>query len=249
MTLAAIGVFITVLIGSCLQRISGMGVGLIAGPVISLFIGPVQGILLVNVLATLNAALTTLTVRRDVCWRKFVSIAPYLVLGAVPGALLIRAVSSSLLMVIVGVLLLIALGVVTLGKRHLPRVEGPVPAAASGVVGGFMNTLAGIAGPAITVYAQAARWDQRTYAATLQPIFMVGGATSFAIKEFTGAAEVGALGVELWVAGGLAMVLGLTAGTRLAPSVPSDKARNIALGLAFLGGGTAVVRGAAGLLM
>ncbi|WP_288833760.1 sulfite exporter TauE/SafE family protein [uncultured Corynebacterium sp.] len=248
MTAAAAGLFTAVLLGSLLQRVSGMGLGLIAGPVVSILLGPVEGILLVNVLAAVNATLTAVTVRKNVDWRKFASIAPYLVLGAVPGAILIRHSPTDLLLVIVGVLLLIALSVVTLGKRYVPRVNGALPAAISGVIGGFMNTLAGVAGPAITVYAQAARWEQRVYAATLQPIFVVSGVVSFAIKELTGAADVSALGPELWIAGLAAMVLGIFLGVRIAPHVPSSKARNIALGLAILGGGTALVRGAAGLL-
>ena len=64
---------------------------------------------------------------------------------------------TNVLLVLVGALLLLALSVVTLGKRYVPRVEGAVPAALSGVIGGVMNTLAGVAGPAITVYAEAAR--------------------------------------------------------------------------------------------
>ncbi|MCT1696026.1 sulfite exporter TauE/SafE family protein [Corynebacterium sanguinis] len=248
MTAAAIGLFLAILVGSCLQRISGMGVGLIAAPILSLLIGPVEGVLVVNVLATANAALTTLTVRDRVDWSKFASIAPYLVLGAVPGAFLIRAVSTDVLLVIVGVILLIALSVVTLGKRFVPVVEGRVPAAVSGVIGGFMNTLAGVAGPAITVYSQAARWDQRTYAATLQPIFMVGGAVSFAMKELTGAADLAAVDPVLWVSGGIAMAGGIFLGVRISPHVPSVKAHAIALTLAVLGGVTALVRGGAGML-
>ncbi|SDL69255.1 hypothetical protein SAMN04488535_0437 [Corynebacterium mycetoides] len=247
MTVAALGLFAAVLVGSCLQRISGMGVGLIAAPILSLLIGPVEGVLVVNVLATVNAFLTTFTVRENVDWKKFAAIAPYLVVGAVPGALVIRAVSTDVLLVIVGVLLLIALSVVTVGKRYVPVIRGRLPAAISGAVGGFMNTLAGVAGPAITVYAQAARWEQRTYSATLQPVFMVSGAVSFAVKEFTGAANLATVDPALWVAGGVAMAGGLFLGTRIAPRVPSATARTIALGLATLGGVTALVRGVIGL--
>ncbi|WP_342319651.1 sulfite exporter TauE/SafE family protein [Corynebacterium mayonis] len=248
MTAAAVGLFIAVLLGSTLQRVSGMGLGLIAAPVVSLLIGPVEGILVINVLATVNAALTTLTVREFISWRNFGAIAPFMVLGALPAALLVGATSPNVLLIAVGVLLLLALSVVTLGKRYVPVLEGPVPAAISGALGGFMNTLAGIAGPAITVYAQAARWEQRTYAATLQPIFMVSGAVSFAMKELTGAANVSAVGNELWIAGGFAMVLGIFLGIRITPHVPSNQARALALGLAILGGVTALVRGIIGLV-
>ncbi|WKD57762.1 Sulfite exporter TauE/SafE [Corynebacterium capitovis DSM 44611] len=247
MTLA-VGVFAVVLVGSLLQRVSGMGLGLLAAPVISLMIGPVEGVLLVNVLATMNALMTTLSVRRDVDWKKFASIAPYLAVGAVPGAFLIRAVSANVLLVIVGVLLLIALGAVTLGERFVPRMEGRGPAAIAGTAGGFMNTLAGAAGPAITVYSHAARWDQRTYAATLQPIFMVSGATSFAIKQLSAAGSLESIDGSMWAAGLLAMVAGIAAGTAIAPRVPGNRAHALALGLAVAGGLTALARGVLGLL-
>ena len=243
MTATAAGLFLAVVIGSFLQRISGMGMGLVAAPVLSLLLGPVEGVLVVNMLAVINAVLTTVTVHKDVDWRKFASIAPYLVVGAVPGVVVIRAVSPAVLLIVVGVLLLVALGVVTLGKDRVPMVESRFAAAAAGAAGGFMNTLAGVAGPAITVYSQAARWDQRTYAATLQPIFVVSGAVSFAMKELTGAAEVGGIDPVLWVAGIAAMLIGIYLGVRVAPRVPTARARAIALSLAVAGGATALVRG------
>ena len=106
-----------------------------------------------------------------------------------------------------------------------------------------MNTLAGVAGPAITVYAEAARWPQNVYAATLQPIFLVGGSLSFTVKVLSGAADITAIEPALWAATLTALVAGIAAGTKLAPRVPSTIAHRIALGLAFLGGATALVRG------
>ena len=241
--LVALGVGAAVAVGACLQRISGMGVGLIAAPVLSLLLGPVDGILLVNLLAVINAATNTWGMRADVDWKKFAPIALALVFGVVPGTWVVANAPTNVLLVLVGALLLLALSVVTLGKRYVPRVEGAVPAALSGVIGGFMNTLAGVAGPAITVYAEAARWPQRVYAATLQPIFLVAGTLSFTVKVVAGAADVAGIEPALWVATLAALAVGIGAGKRLAPRVPSTTAHRIALGLAFAGGATALVRG------
>lgn len=241
--LVAFGVGAAVAVGACLQRISGMGVGLIAAPVLSLLLGPVDGILLVNLLAVINAATNTWGMRADVDWKKFAPIALALVIGVVPGTWVVANAPTNVLLVLVGALLLLALSVVTLGKRYVPRVEGAVPAALSGVIGGFMNTLAGVAGPAITVYAEAARWPQRVYAATLQPIFLVAGTLSFTVKVAAGAADVRGIEPALWVATLAALAVGIGAGKRLAPRVPSTTAHKIALGLAFAGGATALVRG------
>ena len=241
--LVAFGVGAAVAVGACLQRISGMGVGLIAAPVLSLLLGPVDGILLVNLLAVINAATNTWGMRADVDWKKFAPIALALVIGVVPGTWVVANAPTNVLLVLVGALLLLALSVVTLGKRYVPRVEGAVPAALSGVIGGFMNTLAGVAGPAITVYAEAARWPQRVYAATLQPIFLVAGTLSFTVKVAAGAADVRGIEPALWVATLAALAVGIGAGKRLAPRVPSTTAHKIALGLAFAGGAAALVRG------
>lgn len=247
MILAAV-VFLTVLVGAFLQRVSGMGLGLIGGPVLMIAMGPVDGILVLNVLAAVNAAMSTLTVYKDVHWRNFAIISAVLVLGAVPGAWLIRAVSPDWLLIVAGALLLIALSVVTIGKRHVPQVSGTAPMALSGVVAGFMNTLAGIADPAITVYATAARWPQRMYAATLQPIFMVSGAISFGIKLVTGAADLSAVNPIVWPVGLVAMAVGIFLGVKVAPHVPRARAYQLALGLAVFGGVVALGRGLVGLI-
>lgn len=241
--LQVLGVGVAVAVGAAMQRISGMGVGLIAAPVLSLLLGPVDGVLLVNLLAVINAATNTWGMRADVDWQKFAPIALAMVLGVVPGAWVVASAPTDVLLILVGALLLLALSIVTLGKRYVPRVEGVLPAAVSGAVGGFMNTLAGVAGPAITVYAEAARWPQKVYAATLQPIFLVGGSLSFTVKVLSGAADITAIEPALWAATLTALVAGIAAGTKLAPRVPSTIAHRIALGLAFLGGATALVRG------
>ena len=112
----ALGVFLAIAVGSCMQRVSGMGVGLITGPVISILLGPVEGIMVLNILACANAAATTVTVRRNVQWRYVWLIGSVLVIGSVPAAFLIAATETAPLLIIVGALLLIALAVVTFGK-------------------------------------------------------------------------------------------------------------------------------------
>lgn len=241
-------IFIVVVIGSAMQRISGMGLGLIAGPVLVVIMGPVEGILVVNILAFLNAAATTMTVREYVDWRKFALISSVLIVGSVPAALLVREVSGDLLQALVGGLLLLALAVTTFGKRFIPPVSGTAPAVVAGIAGGFMNTLAGIAGPAITVYAQASRWPQQSFAATLQPIFMVAGLISFLTKVLSGAGDLTQTDWLIWPVGVLGMALGLWIGVQLSRKVPREQARKLSLLLATAGGLTALIRGISGMI-
>lgn len=236
-------VFGTILIGSCMQRVSGMGVGLLGAPVLSLAMGPVGGVMVVNVIAAVNAALSTWTQRRDVDWRKFALIGSVMVVGAAPGAWLITVISPAVLQIIVGALILLALGVTTIGRRYIPAATGKAPALVAGVVGGFTNTLAGVAGPVITVYAQASRWDQRTFAATLQPLFIVSGTLSFFIKWLSGAGDIGSEPWGIWPAALLAIILGITGGMWIAQRTDRATAHRLALVLAGAGALTVLVRG------
>ena len=197
----ALVIFFVVVAGSTLQGVSGMGLGLIGGPILMLIMGPVEGILVINVLACVNAILTTVSVRENVSWKKFGLIAPVMVIGSLAAALLIRRMDTAGLMVVVGAALLVALAVVTFGKKFVPAMAGIGPAISAGILGGFTNTLAGVAGPVITVYAQAAKWPQQVYAATLQPIFVVGGFFSVLTKTLTGAANFDGFPWVMWPAG------------------------------------------------
>ncbi|WP_448855117.1 TSUP family transporter [Corynebacterium camporealensis] len=241
--MTAVAIMLTVAFGSSLQRISGMGLGLVGGPILTLLLGPVQGIMVINVLACLNAALTTYTVREWVDWKKFALISSVMVIGSIPAAVLVSRVESSTLLIIVGASLLIALSIVVFGNRFVPRTEGKTPAVVAGVIGGFTNTLAGIAGPVITVYAQAARWPQQMYAATLQPIFMVGGAVSFIVKGLAGAGGGFSTDWLIWPAGIAGMVIGVTLGNLLAGKVSRILAHRLSLIVAFGGAASALIRG------
>ena len=239
--------FLVVFFGAFFQRVSGMGLGLVAGSALAVMLGPVEGILVVNVLAFVNAGLTTLSVRHYVDWKMFGTIAPMLLAGSIPGAVLIMTVSMGWMQIIVGTLLLIALTIVVAGSKIMPPVRGKLPALIAGIMGGFMNTLAGVAGPAITVYAQAAKWDQRAYAATLQPIFVAASTFSLLMKLLLGSGTLTGIDPWLWVVGFVAMVTGILMGAHFGEKLPRERARAIALSLAAVGGVLAIARGIAAL--
>ncbi|WP_295625335.1 sulfite exporter TauE/SafE family protein [uncultured Corynebacterium sp.] len=247
-TWALLVIALVALIGACLQRVSGMGLGLIGAPVLSLMVGPVAGVLIINVLAAVNAIFQTLSVRENVDWRKFWLIGPVMVVGAVPGAWVVHSTPTAPLQVIVGGIVLLGLAVTTFMPKHM-RVDGSGYAMASGAAGGFMNTLAGIAGPAITVYAQASRWPQKTFAATLQPLFFVSGAVSLVAKEFSAAEPlIPTAPWYLWAIGFVAMIAGLKIGTRIARRTDVRKARRLALIVASSGAAVTLIRGLIGMI-
>lgn len=231
-----------VILGSLLQRVSGMGVGLVVSPTLVLLIGPVGGVLLTNLTTVVSAALIAIAVRRDIDWHRYLHVAPMIIVGTVPGALLVGAIDRGWLEVGIGALLLVTLATTALAR--IPPVGGPVPAATAGAVGGFLNTTVGVAAPAMLLYAQATGWSQRSFAATLQPIFFTMGLMSVAAKialGSTSATGLPSLGITLTV---VAMVpVGILAGGRVARSVSASAGRRVAVVVVTVGALTTLVRG------
>lgn len=231
-----------VILGSVLQRVSGMGVGLVVSPTLVLLLGPVGGVLLTNLTTTVSAALIAVAVHRDIEWRRYLHLAPLIIVGSVPGALMVGAVDRGWLEVVIGALLLATLA--TTALIRIPAMSGPLPAAVAGAVGGFLNTTVGVAAPAMLAYAHATGWAQRSFAATLQPIFCTMGAVSIVTKVGLGAAPIGGLpplGIALTV---VAMVpVGILVGGRVARRLSASTGRKIAVVVVTVGALTTLVRG------
>ncbi|MBC2681179.1 sulfite exporter TauE/SafE family protein [Corynebacterium anserum] len=239
----ALLIFAAFLAGSVLQRVSGMGLGLVAGPVMSLVLGPVEGILFLNVLATVNALLGTWTVRRSVPWRTVALLGSVMILGAAPAAWVILNISTAVLNIVVGILLLIALFIVTAGRTWIPPFQGRIPAITAGILAGFMNTVAGVAGPALTIYALGSRWKHAEYVAALQPLFAISGALAVIVKTVGSHVTLEGTPPGDWAAGFGAVALGVFLGIKLARMVDRAIARRIAIAVALAGASSVMFRG------
>ncbi|MCT4574421.1 hypothetical protein N3930_46760, partial [Bacillus thuringiensis] len=79
------------------------------------------------------------------------------------------------------------------------------------------------------IYSRLSRWEQRSFAATLQPIFMTMGAASVISKITLGSVDLNAdAGLPLgWIVPGIvaAVLVGILIGTGLAQRVPVQAAR------------------------
>ncbi|GAA1102115.1 sulfite exporter TauE/SafE family protein [Nesterenkonia jeotgali] len=235
-----------VLIGTILQRVTGTGVGLVVAPVLSLLLGPAFGVLVTNMTTFVSGCLIMIAVWSHVSWRRFWLIMPASVLGAIPGAWVVGQLSAGWLSIIVGAIVVFALAV-TVALPRLPHLPGRSAGLTAGLIGGFFNTTSGVAAPVMVIYSRVSRWDQRSFAATLQPIFMTMGAVSVIAKLAMGSVEVnGQAGPPLgWLFPVIVVtvIAGILLGTQLAKRVPIPTARALAMTLAGLGGAGAIIRG------
>lgn len=233
---------IAILVGGILQRVSGLGMGMVCAPVLALLMGSAQGVLVTNGTATVAGFMIGLAVWRHADWRRVVIICLAAIPGAIAGALLVRDLPAAWLQVIIGAVVL--LGVVTAARvPRLPYLPGSVAPVVAGAVGGLCNACAGVAGPTMVVYSRLSRWEQKSFAASLQPIFMTLGAMSVATKLaiarnvvvhrpwWFALLVVGTVAVAMWIGG------------KLARRVSSEHARTLAMLIAAGGAITTLVRG------
>lgn len=234
---------VAVLIGASLQRASGTGVGLVVAPVMALLFGPAEGVLLTNATTTLSGLLLTLTVWNDVDWKKIRSLSAWAIPGAILGAFLVSILPGSALQIIIGVIVLIAL-LVTFVVPQLPEVKSPWARRTAGAMGGCFNTTAGVAAPAMVIYANMSRWDQSSFAATMQPTFMVMGLMSVLLKVLVFPVP-GMTMPPWWLLPVLAVtiLLGAVIGTAISKRISKKAARNVANTLALIGGIVVLLRG------
>lgn len=239
----ALVILAAVLVGATLQRIAGMGLGLVVAPLLSVLLGPVTGVLISNAAGGFSALLVLVVLRGDVDWRRFTRMAPLIVLGSILGALTVRAIGSAWLEILVGATVLLALSwTLLVGARVRP--QGVSAALGAGTAAGFMNTTAGVAGPAMTVYAVATDWQQRSFAATLQPVFLLASVSALVSKGALGSVPAGGVAPWwVWAMVAVAVATGVGLGGVGARWVSSGTARRAAVSIAMLGAVLTLARG------
>lgn len=247
MSAAALALLVgAVLLGGITQRISGMGMGLMISPILALVLGPATGVTVANMTTFFSALMIGFVLRAGIDWRRVALFVPSAVIGSVPGGILVRDMHSGWLSVLVGAVILMALAITLWADRmtmlpNLTHVAWIIPFSA---VGAFLNTVSGISAPALVIYALASSWDQRSFAATLQPFFLWVGALSVTVKIAVGATPISEL-PDPWILPIIlaAVVAAVVIGSRLARRVSPHSARRVAIAVAGLGAVSSLVRG------
>ena len=236
-------VALSVLVGALSQRITGMGFALVASPLVVILLGPFDGVLVVNLCGVVSAALIVPRVWRNIEWRTFAWLVIPAVIAIVPGSLLVTRLPGPITQLSIGVLVIVAL--TTLMIRRTTFVAAARPAAiVAGAASGFMNTAAGVGGPAISIYAVMMRWPQVKFAATLQPYFVVVGTASLVTKSLFSDGALPQLDALSWLVIVAALIVGLVLGEVLNSHVSHRAARIAVVIIAYVGGAVAIIDGA-----
>lgn len=230
--------------GAIAQRVAGLGFAMVVSPFVVLVLGAHQGVVLVNLCGVFSSLLVIHHVWKRVRWKAFLWLIIPALVGSLPGSFLANWLPGGPLAIVVGVVVLLALGSSLVLSRRGTRIKESGPnRSVAGLFAGFTNSLSGVGGPVLTAYAELSRWQQKDFVAMLQPFFIITGAFSAATKVVADPSTMPVLDWWQWLLLAAMIVLGVQVGHRLAPKVPDQLARRIVVVLAVIGAVTAVVKG------
>lgn len=172
---------LAVLVGVVLQRITGSGVGAVSAPPLILILGPVAGVQVLHVVAALCSLVLLVSCWRDVDWRR-TAVLTGTALAATPfGVVLAFALPEAVLQIAMGLVMLAALFTIeALARTWLMRNRLGI--VATGVLGGVANGTVGLAGPLMSAYAVASRWQLPGFVASMQMCWLVVNVAAAAMK-------------------------------------------------------------------
>lgn len=230
--LAAIAV--SVVLGAVVQSVVGLGLGLVAAPVVTLLAPELMpGSLLV--LGMVLPVFTLARERRDVDWSGFGWAMPGRIAGTVVGAWVVATVSPRDLGVAVGLAVLLAV-VLTAWAIRVPVTRTTLGVA--GFTSGIAATTSAIGGPPMALLYQ--HRPARQVRSTLAVYFVVGSGLSLVTL-----AVAGQLPVEQLALGALmvpVLLLGVAVGERARDRVPAARFRALVLAVSAVSAVVLVVR-------
>lgn len=231
----------SVLVGAGMQRLTGMGLTLVASPLLVLLLGANNGVSLLMALGFASSITLVITLWRKVEVRTAGKLFVPALVGLVPGAWLIRVLPAPVLSIVLGVLVVVAI-LASVASERARVFKGTPGLLSAGFLSGFMNAISGVGGPPVVLYALSTGWPQESFVATLQ-LYFTGislatlGARGWPVLDWT-----------VWAIAFGALAIGLFLGNVLTRRVSAGAARVLMIAIALAGAIATIVKGVVALV-
>jgi uncharacterized membrane protein YfcA len=223
-----------VALGATLQRATGLGFALVAGPFLVIVLGPFTGVVLANLLCAAINLIVLCSTMRALRGRLAAKMTLGVLVGVPLGAWVVTSLPGPVLLIAVSVTW-VACGNPLSFLRHR---TGPV---LSGFASGLFNSTAGTGGPPLAVYALSTNWEQRSFVPTVQLVGLITNLLSLAAKGPPN------LSASLLLSCVTAMAAGIAGGHVASRWLPEEATRRWVVGLAIAGSVLAIGKGVVGL--
>lgn len=241
--MVALAIIGLVVLAAVLQRITGIGFAMMMAPFLVVMVGPYGGVMLTNILSLLAPLLMIPVVWKDIEWKKLAWLAPASV-AAMPICGWLAAISpEGPLYIVVASLVILGLSISMVLNRVNRQFDGPATRIFSGLGAGGGVVLAGVGGPAMTVYAVVSRWDVVKFAATIQPLWILLACGGFLTNLSFSGSEFPTFRWWFWVGSLVAILGGMHIGARIRSRVSEPMVRRAVIVLAFIGASLSLATG------
>lgn len=231
----SVSLIVLVLIAAVIQRVAGLGLGMLFAPYAVVLIGAHEGIMLANFLGTLMPILLLPRIWSRIDWRTVAWIGLPAV-AVMPAAAWVSSISPpGPLYLVVASLVLVSLAISVALARVERTVEGRRAQVVTGIGSGLGTVLGGVGGPAVTVYAVLSRWPVLPMVATLQPLWILISSVSFATKWAWDDGQLPDMPVWVWLAIVAVVIVSIFLGEAVQKRLRERTIQRVVMAMGFLG--------------
>lgn len=214
-----------------LQGLTGFGFGLIALPLLGLFI-PIKTVIPLVIMLAMFISLTLSVQLRNSIRMKTISVLFLATLPGIPvGVYALTHVSSDILSLVLG-LLMVSFTTYQLVAKPEPRKLGYPSTLTAGFACGVLTGSISAGGPPVIIYSALQPWSKDEAKATLAFYFLISGCTVLATHAYTGFITDEVL--SYFTVSFPALVIGIFSGTFAYKHISDHGYRKLAIGLVFL---------------
>jgi len=177
--------FLIILAAGFTQGVTGFGFGLLAIPLLSLFIDIKTAVPLCSLLGILITAFLSLRLRNHIDRRKILPLLFGCIPGVAAGTLVLKKAPTTLLSLLMGVML-VAYSLYRLTVRQQPHNIDEKWAYVAGFFTGAISSAFSAGGPPTIIYTTLRGWDKDGIKATLSGFFLAGGLIVITAHALTG---------------------------------------------------------------
>ncbi len=178
------------LVAGTVQTVAGFGFALLAVPLLSLVLSPIEAIATCAILGVSNAAIVAAGSVRDVPWKLVLLLLAGSVLGMPFGLKILLGFPPDTLRLLVGVVAVSMALAIAFGARWQHRRRSSLLA---GFVSGVLSTACGLNGPPIVLHLQAAGITTSRFRAAISTFFLLNGVFSLTAFSVSGVLDRPAL--------------------------------------------------------
>lgn len=190
-----------------------------------------------------SAALTLLTVRRDVEWREYLRLLPSSLAGLLLATMLAARLPDAQARIVSSAIMLAILLIAPRVGRTASVSRNWISLSVAGSAAWAMTVLAGVGAAALTALQEATTWEHSRFVATLQPYLITISTLTVGARLAVSPAAWPSFSIGAWTIILASLFFGIRLGSIVAGRLPSRAARRLTFGIAFLGAIIALLNG------